>query len=116
MKKIEREINTWTDRLTKKEADWLAKELRTTSPRKTGNYARKWKKVKVARGVWSIQNNHPAAMRLEYGFIGVDSMGRHYSQSPQPHVLPAVEKFNRRFRDEIPEELQKELDRIDSRS
>lgn len=29
------------------------------------------------------------AKGLEYGFVGVDSLGRHYRQPPFPHVAPA---------------------------
>ncbi|MGV9878670.1 hypothetical protein [Streptomyces sp. NPDC003006] len=28
--------------------------------------------------------------RLEFGFVGVDSLGRHYNQRPFPHLRPAV--------------------------
>jgi hypothetical protein len=28
--------------------------------------------------------------RLEFGFTGVDSLGRHYTQPPFPHVQPAL--------------------------
>ena len=30
--------------------------------------------------------------RLEYGFVGVDSLGRHYDQPPFPHHLPALDE------------------------
>ncbi|MFF4507569.1 hypothetical protein [Streptomyces sp. NPDC001401] len=28
---------------------------------------------------------------MEFGFVGVDSLGRHYDQPPHPHLGPAVE-------------------------
>lgn len=31
----------------------------------------------------------PYARRVEYGFIGVDSLGRHYHQEPRPYMRPA---------------------------
>jgi hypothetical protein len=31
-------------------------------------------------------------MRLEFGFVGVDSIGRHYNQPPFPHFRPAEDE------------------------
>jgi hypothetical protein len=31
----------------------------------------------------------PYSRRLEFGFIGLDSMGRFYNQAPRPYVRPA---------------------------
>jgi len=33
------------------------------------------------------------AMRLEFGFVGVDSLGRHYQQPPFPHFTPARDEI-----------------------
>ena len=33
----------------------------------------------------------PYARRIERGFIGVDSLGRHYNQAAQPYMAPAFE-------------------------
>lgn len=35
--------------------------------------------------------NHPAAHRLEYGFVGMDRLGRMYNQPPYPHFRPAID-------------------------
>ncbi len=32
----------------------------------------------------------PYACRLELGFVGVDSRGRHYNQAPRPFLRPAL--------------------------
>jgi hypothetical protein len=32
----------------------------------------------------------PQARRLEYGFVGADSLGRHYNQPPFPHWEPPL--------------------------
>jgi HK97 gp10 family phage protein len=34
----------------------------------------------------------PYARRIELGFIGVDSLGRHYHQAPQPYMRPAFDE------------------------
>lgn len=35
--------------------------------------------------------DEPYAMRLEYGFVGIDSLGRDYHQPPFPHWGPAAD-------------------------
>lgn len=34
----------------------------------------------------------PQAARLEYGFVGTDSRGRHYAQPPFPHFGPGIDE------------------------
>lgn len=36
-----------------------------------------------------VYSDAPQARRLEYGFVGIDSIGRYYRQPPFPHVEPA---------------------------
>ncbi len=33
----------------------------------------------------------PYARRIEFGFVGVDSLGRHYNQAPRPYMRPAYD-------------------------
>lgn len=40
-----------------------------------------------------VGTNRPQARRLEFGFVGTDSLGRSYNQPPYPHVQPAVDKM-----------------------
>ncbi len=59
----------------------------------TGDYRRSWThEVHVSDGVVSgtVGTNKPQARRLEYGFVGADSLGRVYDQPPYAHVGPAV--------------------------
>lgn len=44
----------------------------------------------------SVQGN-----RLEYGFVGVDSIGRVYKQSAYPHWGPAANTIEPKFRDAV---------------
>jgi hypothetical protein len=47
--------------------------------------------VKTITGVAAeVYSNAPQAFRLEYGFVGSDSRGRHYDQPPFPHFRPAL--------------------------
>ncbi|GAK12242.1 HK97-gp10 family putative phage morphogenesis protein [Geomicrobium sp. JCM 19039] len=38
----------------------------------------------------------PYAARIEFGFIGTDSLGRQYNQSAQPYLRPALESSRSR--------------------
>lgn len=39
----------------------------------------------------------PQGRRLELGFVGVDSAGRHYHQPPFPYLQPAMDKYAEQF-------------------
>ena len=58
----------------------------------TGDYRRSWA-MKVLPGEVLVFTNSPQAARLEYGFVGADSMGRWVHASPYPHVRPALEEI-----------------------
>jgi len=55
--------------------------------------------VKVDDRGYSVvaTNNSPQAHRLEYGFVGVDALGRNYAQPPFPHFRPAIEEIAPRY-------------------
>lgn len=40
----------------------------------------------------SVGTNRPQGRRLEFGFHGVDSLGRRYDQPPFPHFGPALDE------------------------
>ncbi len=46
-------------------------------------------------------NRSPQAARLEYGFFGVDSMGRNYAQAARPHMRPALIETQMWMLDEV---------------
>jgi hypothetical protein len=76
----------------------------------TGDYNRSWNvrfsgNGSVSRG--TVGTNKEQARRLEYGFTGTDSLGRHYAQPPYVHVLPAVEAQKDPYLTELREELKK---------
>lgn len=47
-----------------------------------------------------VFTNSPQALRLEYGFTGVDAIGRSYAQPPYPHWRPATEGIGKFMADE----------------
>jgi len=38
----------------------------------------------------TVGTRAPQGRRLEFGFVGYDSLGRYYNQPPFPHVQPAM--------------------------
>lgn len=61
----------------------------------TGDYRRSIGLVLVSMGgqpAAIIGTNAPQGRRLELGGVGVDSAGRHWSQSPLPHFEPDLQK------------------------
>lgn len=44
-----------------------------------------------------VGTNTPQGRRLEFGFVGTDSLGRVYSQPPFPHFGPAFESIKEPF-------------------
>lgn len=60
----------------------------------TGDYLRSWNVQMQGNADYARANvgtNAPQGRRLEYGFVGADSLGRVYNQPPFPHVGPAVD-------------------------
>ena len=61
----------------------------------TGDYRGSWmpELVLEAEGAWSwsVGTDRIQANRLEYGFVGTDSIGRTFDQQPYPHMGPAVD-------------------------
>ncbi|MCX4761912.1 HK97 gp10 family phage protein [Streptomyces sp. NBC_01275] len=66
----------------------------------TGDYRRSWTH-EVSTDGYSVTavvgTNKPQSRRLEYGFVGADTLGRVYNQPPYPHVGPAVEEIRPLF-------------------
>lgn len=66
----------------------------------TGDYRRSWTHEIATDGVLvtaAVGTKKPQGRRLEYGFVGADSLGRIYNQPPYPHVGPAVEEIRPLF-------------------
>ncbi|WP_435970231.1 HK97 gp10 family phage protein [Streptomyces sp. Qhu_M48] len=66
----------------------------------TGDYRRSWTHEFTATGLTAeavVGTNKPQARRLEYGYVGPDSLGRIFQQPPYPHMGPAVEEIRPSF-------------------
>ena len=74
------------------------------SPRKiTGVYRNSWSRVESPKGRFFVFSNHDGAARLEYGFVGFDSIGRYYNQPPYPHLRPAIDSAFERMKKDVAE-------------
>jgi hypothetical protein len=66
----------------------------------TGDYRRSiTRQVTATRGgaEAEVGTNAVQGPRLEYGFHGTDSLGRHYDQPPYPHFRPAADEIEPQF-------------------
>lgn len=67
----------------------------------TGDYRASWRVDPVETTPDTVSRavgtDRPQANRLEFGFTGIDSAGRHYDQPPYPHMGPAVDVIGPNF-------------------
>lgn len=86
--------------VTKSTADLVALTQRNAYGRPgpnapTGDYRGSWRVEDVDAGPASVAKSagtdRAQANRLEYGFVGTDSLGRTYNQPPYAHHGPAVD-------------------------
>jgi hypothetical protein len=74
-------------------------------PVQTGNLRSSIKKEiiegdsKMTGKIYPDMKQAPYARRVEYGFIGQDSMGRNYRQLPRPYMRPALTKNQKAIND-----------------
>jgi len=63
----------------------------------TGQYVGAMAMVRTGRYEVGVTNPSPQTNRLEFGFVGVDAIGRHYMQPAFPHFLPALAEVGPMF-------------------
>lgn len=73
-------------------APLLQGAIKARAPKESGGYA---SRITATVSGFEIRASSPDDFsdRLEYGFVGVDALGRHYNQAPQPHFRPAVDEI-----------------------
>jgi hypothetical protein len=63
----------------------------------TGDYRGSWDVEPIEVSPTSVSlsagTDRAQANRLEYGFVGTDSIGRTFDQPPYPHMGPAVDEI-----------------------
>lgn len=92
---------------------WGQGAVAANAPKDTGDYARSisHRVTSSASAVdATIGTNRPQGRRLEFGFYGVDSLGRHYNQAPRPHWEPVRQQMPQVLRAAVVKHLGSELD------
>ncbi len=56
-------------------------------------------KVGIMKGSEKADEALVYAPRVEFGFTGTDSKGRHYNQPPYPFLFPAAEAITKKAKD-----------------
>ena len=93
------EVAEGIKRASKEVADEAVKELRATSPKNTGEYAKGWTKKKVDDGYIVHNKSKPGlAHLLEFGHAKRGGKGR---VAARPHIAPVEEKAIKKFEDEV---------------
>ncbi|CYY63068.1 bacteriophage pi2 protein 37 [Streptococcus suis] len=95
------EIAEEVDSIAEEVAQETIKELRETSPKKTGKYSKGWRKKRLRNGAWVVYSFKygPLTHLLEFGHIKRNG-GR---TKAHPHIKPAeinaIKKFTERIKD-----------------
>jgi hypothetical protein len=78
------------ERSTEEHAQLLLSMIQARAPVRTGRYRASWH-IERDGNRRVVTTSEPYGRRLEFGFYGTDSLGRHYNQAPQPHAMPAAD-------------------------
>src|SRR5262245_5060695 len=82
--------------MTEQTAAAIVTDARRRAPMRSGDLRGSIQPRKVGLG-WVVVTESPYAARIEFGFHGADSLGRHYSQAAQPYLTPAAEAQRRPY-------------------
>jgi hypothetical protein len=96
--KVDRQLKQWGYLLETKIKGKASGRPGPNAP--TGDYRRSWTTelgTNLGDRAVIVGTNKPQGRRLEYGFVGVDSLGRHFNQPPYPHVRPAMQEIEGPF-------------------
>ncbi len=95
LKSIQRAMSNALEDIVRVGAYPIENEAKALAPVKTGTLRRsihtEIAEKTVTRVVARIGPSVPYGARLEFGFVGRDSLGRHYDQAPRPYMRPAFE-------------------------
>lgn len=86
------------------------------TPYKAGDYRKSFEMVTTkktpARCEVQIGTDRPQARRLEFGFVGRDTLGRFYNQAPRPHIRPAFDENVQNAQNELRAAMEDLLRRV----
>ena len=71
-------------------ATYIRQRIQASAPvGETGALRDSWEQKELKNGA-QVFSRHPAAHRIEWGFVGQDALGRSYNQPPDPYVKPSM--------------------------
>lgn len=73
-------------------AQLVANDAKARAPYRTGTLRRSISVESLGPGDVRVGSSAPYAARIEFGFVGADSLGRNYHQAAQPYLRPAFEE------------------------
>lgn len=106
LSKYAAEIQIRLEQVLKADVENAKRELKSVSPKKTGEYARGWSvKSENARftTAYVIYNKYPGMPHLlEFGHATRNGTGRTFKDTPaHPHIAPIEEDLLRKVREDI---------------
>ena len=91
LSEIQNILGTTDDKLTnaaRASAERLRARMQAEAPKATGRLAGSFK-IATRKGEATVYSDVPYAHRVEYGFMGIDALGRSYHQPPNAFVQRA---------------------------
>jgi len=106
-----KEVDEISNDTMEKTAKETVKDLRNTSPKRTGDYARDWA-VKTERGaggskVFTVHNrkHYQLTHLLEKSHVIRNKKGEYGRSTPQPHIAPARDRAEQKLIAELEKKL-----------
>lgn len=85
-------------------------DAKDRAPFKTGTLMRSISQAPVPGHLSvTVGTDLPYAARMEYGFVGRDSLGRRYNQPAQPYLRPALRENSEEVRDIVIQVIKTKL-------
>jgi len=94
---LEKEIKQRQKTAVKLAANEYKNDVQQDAPYKTGTYRRSIHVEMQGDDTALVGTNLVYAKRLEYGFVGADSLGRVYNYSGKPHFRPNLDKNHDKY-------------------
>lgn len=90
-----------------------ANDIKALAPYLTGTYRRSIHIEELIELLAvMIGTSLPYGPRLEYGFVGVDSLGRRYNQPAQPHFRTGLNQNREQIRENVRQAVVQQLRKV----
>lgn len=107
-------VQTASDQAAKKVANKVARNLRSTSPSRSGEYRKGWKVRKQDHGEYVVFNDSKPGLAhlLEHGHDVVRNGMKISRASAHPHIKQAEQDGIKEFEEEVRKEVERRLSEI----